>query len=127
MKGACKQFCVTTIVLKVIAQAVTELDNKTAHRQSPVLDRHTSFFRRIFDRQINHLTHRVICREHFTLFDSRTDHTVQRLDSICRVDGFADVWRTIEERIEIFPVRTSAFADSRVFVVPGFCERIQRH
>ncbi len=30
-------------LLKVIAQAVTELDNKTAHRQPPVLDRHTPF------------------------------------------------------------------------------------
>lgn len=34
---ACTGFCVTAIVLKVIAQAVTELDNKTTHRQPPVL------------------------------------------------------------------------------------------
>ncbi|EDQ7969081.1 hypothetical protein S506_004933 [Salmonella enterica subsp. enterica serovar Oranienburg] len=31
----------------MIAQAVTKLDNKTAHCQPPVLDRHTPFFRRI--------------------------------------------------------------------------------
>ncbi|WP_226020454.1 hypothetical protein [Serratia symbiotica] len=34
---ACTGFCVTAIVLKVIAQAVTELDNKTTHCQPPVL------------------------------------------------------------------------------------------
>jgi len=28
----------------VIAQTVSELDNKTAHRQLPVLDRHIPFF-----------------------------------------------------------------------------------
>ncbi|UWS33547.1 hypothetical protein [Erwinia pyrifoliae] len=42
--GPCKQFCVTATVLNVIAQAITELDNKTAHCQPPVLDRHIPFF-----------------------------------------------------------------------------------
>lgn len=32
------------IVLEVITQAFTELDNKTTHGQSSVLDRHTPFF-----------------------------------------------------------------------------------
>lgn len=107
----------------MIAQAVTELDNKTTHCQPPVLDRHTPFFRRIPDRQINNLPYRVICREHFAFFNGRPDHAVQRFDSIRGVDGLADIRRITEERIEVFPVRTPAFADLRIFIVPFVCER----
>lgn len=32
------------ILLKEIAQAISELDNKTTHRQPPVLERYTPFF-----------------------------------------------------------------------------------
>ncbi len=31
------------------------------------------------------------------------------------VDGLADIRRITEERIEVFPVRTPAFADLRIF------------
>lgn len=98
----------------MIAQAVTELDNKTAHRQPPVLDRHTPFFRRIFDRQINYLSYRVIRREHIAFLNRSPDHTIKRFDCVPGVDGFADIRRITEERIEVFPVRTPAFADLRV-------------
>ncbi len=101
----------------MIAQAVTELDNKTTHRQPPVLDRHTPFFRRIPDRQIDNLPHRVICREHFAFFYRGPDHAVQRFDRVCGVDRLADIGWIAEQRIEIFPVRTPAFADLRVFGV----------
>ena len=115
----------------MIAQAVTEPDNKAAHRQPPVLDRHTPFFRRILDRQINNLTRRVIRREHFAFLDGGTDHAVQQFDSIGDgdgdVDGFADIGWINEERIEIFPARTPAFADLRLFIVPYVRELIQRH
>ncbi len=37
--------------------AVTELKNKTAHRQPPVLDWHAPFFRRRLYRQINNFPH----------------------------------------------------------------------
>lgn len=32
-----------------------------------------------------------------------------------------------EERIDIFPLCTPAFADLRIFIVPDIHERIQRH
>jgi len=90
----------------MIAQAVTELDNKATHSQSSVLDRHSPFFRRILDRQINNLSYRVICREHFALLNRIPDHAVQLFDGVRSVDGPADIRRITEERIEVFPVRT---------------------
>jgi hypothetical protein len=111
----------------VIAQAVTELDNKAAHRQPPVLDRHTPFFRRILDRQINNLSNRVIRREYLAFLNGGPDHAVQRFDCVRGVDGFADIRRITEERIEVFPVRTPAFADLRIFIAPFDRERIQRN
>lgn len=38
----------------MIAQAVTELNNKPCHGQPPVSDRHTPFFGGVHDRQVNH-------------------------------------------------------------------------
>lgn len=55
------------------------------------------------------------------------DNAVQRLDGIRGVDCLANIRRIAEERIEIFPVRPPAFADLRIFIVPGTRERIQRH
>ncbi len=46
-------------------------------------------------------------------------------DSIAFV--VADIRRITEELIEVFPVRTPAFADLRIFIVPDFRERIERH
>ena len=79
----------------MIAQAVTELDNKAAHRQPPVLDRHTPFSRCIFDCQINNFSYRFIRREHFAFLNGCPDRAVQRLDGIRRVDGLADVCRVL--------------------------------
>ena len=84
----------------MIAQAVTELDNKTTHCQPSVLDRHTPFFRRILDRQIHDLPHRVICREHFAFLYRRTDHAVQRFYRVRGVDSFTNIRRVAEEGIE---------------------------
>lgn len=90
----------------MIAQAVTELVNKTAHRQSPVLDWHTLFLRRIFDSQINNLSYRVVRREHLAFLNGCPAHAVQRFDSIRGVDGLVDVRRITEEPIQVFLVRT---------------------
>ena len=61
---------------EVTVQAVTELDNKAAHCHSPVLQRHRPFLGRRLDCQPHHFFHRVVCREHFTLFDRMADHAV---------------------------------------------------
>ena len=61
---------------EVTVQAVTELDNKAAHCHSPVLQRHRPFPGRRLDCQPHHFFHRVVCREHFTLFDRMADHAV---------------------------------------------------
>lgn len=74
----------------MIAQAVTNLDNKMAHCQPQVLDWHTPFFQRILDRQINNLSYLVICREHYVFLNRRPDHAIQRFDCVCDVDGLAD-------------------------------------
>lgn len=81
----------------MIVQAVTELDNKTTHRQPPVLDRHTLFLRRILDRQIDNLPHRVIFREHFTFLNRGPDHAVQRFHSVFCVDGLADILQHVTQ------------------------------
>ena len=62
------------LVSEVTVQAVTELDNKAAHCHSPVLQRHRPFLGRRLDCQPHHFFHRVVCREHFTLFDRMADH-----------------------------------------------------
>ncbi len=64
------------LVSEVTVQAVTELDNKAAHCHSPVLQRHRPFLGRRLDCQPHHFFHRVVCREHFTLFDRMADHAV---------------------------------------------------
>ena len=79
----------------MIAQAVTELDNTAAHRQLPVLDQNTPFFRCILDCQINNFSYRVIRWEHLVLLDSFADHAVQRLNGIRGVDSFSDVRRIL--------------------------------
>lgn len=61
---------------EVTVQAVTELDNKAAHCHSPALQRHRPFLGRRLDCQPHHFFHRVVCREHFTLFDRMADHAV---------------------------------------------------
>ena len=61
---------------EVTVQAVTELDNKAAYCHSPVLQRHRPFLGRRLDCQPHHFFHRVVCREHFTLFDRMADHAV---------------------------------------------------
>ncbi|CAX54952.1 uncharacterized protein EpC_11730 [Erwinia pyrifoliae Ep1/96] len=94
---------VNATLLKAIAQAVTGLDNKTAHRQPPVLDRHTPFLSTL-DRQINNLSHRVVCRKHLSLFHGCADHAVQRLNGVCGVDSLADIWRIAEELMKTFTV-----------------------
>ncbi len=53
---------------EVTVQAVTELDNKAAHCDTAVLQRHRPFLGSILDCQPHHFFHRVVCREHFTLF-----------------------------------------------------------
>lgn len=111
----------------MIAQAVTELENKTTHRQPPVLDRHTPFFRRILDRQIHNLPHRVICREHFTFINRGTDHAVQRFYRVRGVDDLTDIRRVAKECIKIFPVRTPAFTKLLIFTLPFAREHLQRH
>ncbi|TGB89232.1 hypothetical protein CRG94_23520 [Escherichia sp. E3356] len=40
-------------MLKVIAQVVTELNNKTDHHQQPVLERHTQFKGIVVEYQVN--------------------------------------------------------------------------
>jgi len=54
-------------------------------------------------------------------------HAVQRFDGIRCVDCLANIGRIAEERIEIFPMRTPAFADLRIFIVPGIRELVQHH
>lgn len=45
---------------QMAAQAVIKVYRKPIHGQSPILNRHRPFLRRIHHRQINHLTSRII-------------------------------------------------------------------
>ena len=110
---------------EVTVQAVTELDNKAAHCHSPVLQRHRPFLGRRLDCQPHHFFHRVVCREHFTLFDRMADHAVYRLDGIRRIDHFAYVRWISEERGKIRPVSLPASAYLRIATVPSRSERFQ--
>lgn len=58
---------------------------------------------------------------------SPPDHAVQRFYSIRGVDGLADIRWVAEERVQVFPLCTPAFADLGILSLPCFCERIQRH
>ena len=78
-------------------------------------------------RKVYHFAYRVIRREHFAFLDSLPDHAVQRLYRVSCVDRLADIGRITKEGIEIFPVGPPAFADLRIFTIPGVRERIQRH
>ena len=79
MNGECRnlfRILCKCLFSEVTVQAVTELDNKAAHCHTPVLQRHRTFLGRRLNCQPHHFFHRVVCREHFTLFDRMADHTV---------------------------------------------------
>jgi hypothetical protein len=87
----------------VIAQAITELDNKTAHCQPPVLDRHTQIFRCRLYRQINHVPHRVARWEYVAFLYRLADNAVQRFIQCIPVpDKYQNalvIFITLRERI----------------------------
>ncbi len=60
---------------EVTVQAVTELDNKSAHCHSPVPQRHCPFLRGCLDRQPHYLFHGVIRREHLALTNNQSHST----------------------------------------------------
>lgn len=66
-------------------------------------------------------------REHLAFLNRSPGHAVQRFDYICGVDGFSDIRRITEERIDILQVRIPAFADLRIFIVPDFRKLIYCH
>ena len=63
------------------------------------MDRHTPFFRRLPDRQIDHLRSRIVRGKQFPFSDS-----------------FADILRVAEQRAEVMPVRAPGLADLRIFI-----------
>lgn len=71
----------------------------------PVADWHGPFFRRLTDRQVNHVHRRITRGEQLPFFHSLAENTVERLDAVCRVNGPADVFRVAEQRVEVVPVR----------------------
>lgn len=55
-------------------------------------------------------------------FDGFSDHAVQRLDSISRINRFPNVLRVVKQRIAILPMGCPGAADLRVFSVPFISE-----
>ena len=87
-------------------EAFLELDNKTTHSLTPVLNGHCPFFAGILNRQVNHFSCCIIAGEDFPLFDSLSNNTVERFNSVGSVNRSTDILRVTEQRIEILPVIT---------------------
>lgn len=63
----------TCFFLKVTVKAVIKFDNKLLFASPSTA---SSISGRRLDCQPHHFFHRVVCREHFTLFDRMADHAV---------------------------------------------------
>jgi hypothetical protein len=87
--------------LNVIRQAVFKFDHKSIQGHFPIPDRHGQFF-----------NCRVIGREQLTLFDHFTDHAIEGFNGVGGVDGLTNIFRVVEQGIEIVPVARGSVRNS---------------
>jgi len=64
-------------LVNMLFEAFLELDNKTTHRLTPVLNRHRPFLTGAFYCQVNRFSSGIIAWEDFPFLDSFADNAVQ--------------------------------------------------